>query len=155
MDNIENEVGPGDVPLAARTTATASTEGHWLAGLLRPDALALTAIISTGAALFGFPVLDLAFSAAFLGEGLGSEAWQYGPVLVATGIALVAGLLALRQAALHGSRSWVKALAGAAVLVSSAVAIGTIIVWIFAPDSNPFPDFGGPFPEETPPALGN
>jgi hypothetical protein len=117
--------------------------------------LALTAIIATGAALFGFPVLNLTFSAAFLGEGLGSEAWQHGPVLVATGIALVAGLLALRQAALHGSRSWVKALAGAAVLVSSAVAIGTIIVWIFAPDSNPFQEIGVPFPGETPPTLGN
>lgn len=38
-------------------------------------------------------MLDL----ALLGEGLGSEAWQHGPVLVATGIAIVAGLLALRQ----------------------------------------------------------
>jgi hypothetical protein len=36
-----------------------------------------------------------------------------------------------------------------------AVAIGTIIVWIFAPDSNPFQDIGVPFPEETPPTLGN
>ncbi|HEY8112135.1 MAG TPA: hypothetical protein VII16_04625 [Actinomycetes bacterium] len=111
MDNLENGSGLGDVPLATGAAAPA-TEGHWLAGLLRPDALALTAIIATGAALFGFPVLNLTFSAAFLGEGLGSEAWQHGPVLVATGIALVAGLLALRQAALHGSRSWVKALAG-------------------------------------------
>jgi hypothetical protein len=154
MDNLENGAGLGEVPLATGAAAPAP-KGHWLAGLLRSDALALTAIIATGAGLFGVPVLDLTFSAAYLGEGVGSEAWQHGPVLVATGIALVAGLLALRQAALHGSRSWVKALAGAAVLVSSAVAIGTIIVWIFAPDSNPFQDIGVPFPEETPPTLGN
>jgi hypothetical protein len=155
MDNPENGSGVDDVPLATGTATSATTEGPWLAGLLRPDALALTAMISTAAALFGFPVLDLTFSAAFLGEGLGSEAWLHGPVLVATGIALVAGLLALRQAALHGSRSWVKALAGASVLVSAAVAIGTVIIWIFAPDSNPFQDFGGPFPEEIPPGLQN
>jgi hypothetical protein len=150
MDNLENGPGLDDVPLAAGTAASASTERHWLTGLLRPDALALTAIISTGAALFGFPVLDL----TLLGGGLGSEAWQHGPVLVATGIAIVAGLLALRQAALYGARGWVKALAGAAVLVSSAIAIGTIIIWIFAPDTNPFQDFG-PFPGETPPPLEN
>jgi hypothetical protein len=155
MDNIENGAGNDDVPLATGTAAPASSEGHWLAGLMRPDALALTAIVSTGAGLFGIPVLDLTFSAAYLGEAVGSEAWLHGPVLVATGIAVVAGLLALRQAAHHGSRGWVKALAGAAVLVSLAVAIGTIIVWIFAPESNPFQDFGGPFPEEIPPELGN
>ena len=153
MDNIENGPDPRDGPLAAGTTAAASTERHWLVGLLRPDALALTGIISTAAALFGLPVLDLTLSAAFL--DLGSKAWRHGPVLVATGIAIVAGLLALRQAALHGSSSWVKALAGAAVLVSSAVAIGTVIVWIFAPDSSPLQDFGVPFPEDTPPPLGN
>src|SRR4029450_9459111 len=113
MDNLENGSGLDDVPLAAGTAASASTERHWLTGLLRPDALALTAIISTGAALFGFPVLDL----TLLGEGVGSEAWQHGPVLVATGIAIVAGLLALRQAALHGSARWGKALCGGAGLV--------------------------------------
>ncbi len=155
MDNLENGSGLDEVPLAAGAAATATTDGHWLAGLMRPDVLALTAIVSTGAGLFGVPVLDLTFSAAYLGEGAGSEAWQHGPVLVATAIAVIAGLLALRQAAHHGSRGWVKALAGTAVLVSLAVAIGTIIVWIFAPESNPFQDFGGPFPEATPPELGN
>jgi hypothetical protein len=155
MDNLENGSGLDEIPLPAGAAATATTDGHWLAGLMRPDVLALTAIVSTGAGLFGVPVLDLTFSAAYLGEGVGSEAWQHGPVLVATAIAVVAGLLALRQAAHHGSRGWVKALAGTAVLVSLAVAIGTIIVWIFAPDSNPFQDFGGPFPGETPPELGN
>lgn len=155
MDNIENGSDRGDAPLAAGAAATAPAETHWLAGLLRPDALALTGIVSTAAALFGLPVLNLTLSAAFLGEGGGSEAWQHGPVLVATGIAVVAGLLALRQAAFHGSGGWVKALAGAAVLVSAAVAIGTIIVWIFAPDGAPFQDFGVPFPEDTPPPLGN
>lgn len=40
----------------------------------------------------------------------------------------------------------VKALAGAAVLVSSAVAIGTIVVWIFAPDTNPLLDLVSPSP---------
>jgi len=155
MDNIENAAGNDDVPLATGTASPASSNGHWLAGLVRADVLALTAIISTGAALFGFPVLDLTFSDAFFREGLSSEAWQHGPVLVATGIAIVAGLFALRQAAHQGSRSWVKALAGAGVLVSAAVAVGTVIVWIFAPDTNPFQDFGVPFPEETPPALEN
>jgi hypothetical protein len=155
MANIENGSAPGDGPLSAGTAATVTSERHWLASLLRPDALALTGIISTAAALFGLPVLDLTLSAAFLGEDHGSKAWQHGPVLVAAGIAVVAGLLALRQAARHGSSGWVEALAGAAVLVSLAVAIGTIIVWIFAPDSNPFQDFGVPFSEETPPPLGN
>lgn len=153
MDNIENGRDPGDGPLAAGTTAMAGNEGHWLAGLLRPDVLALTGIISTAAAVFGLPVLNLTLSAAFL--DLGSEAWQRGPVLVATGIGVVAGLLALRQAALHGSSSWVKALAGAAVLVSSAVAIGTVIVWIFAPDSTPLQDVGVPFPEDASPPRSN
>ena len=149
---MENAAGNDDVPLATGTATPAGSDGNWLAGLVRADALALTAIISTGAALFGFPVLDITLSGALLGEGLTSEAWQHGPILVATGIALVAGLLALRQAARHGSRGWVKALAGAAVLVSAAIAIGTVIVWIFAPDINPF---DVPFPGETPPPLGN
>jgi hypothetical protein len=154
MNNIANGSDGGEGPLAADPAATAPSETHWLAGVLRPDALALTGIVSTAAALFGLPALNLALSDPFLGEDGGSEAWQHGPVLVATGIAVVTGLLALRQAALHGSAGWVKALAGAAILVSAAVAIGTIIVWIFAPDSTPFQDYG-PFPEETPPPLGN
>lgn len=124
-----------DEPATDVVPGAAVSPERWLSGLLRADVLALTGVVAAAAALFGVPYLQLALSSVvYMDPENQHEGWLYGPPLVAAGIAMVAGLLALRQAAAQASRGWVRALAGAATLIGILVAIGTAVVWIFAPD---------------------
>jgi hypothetical protein len=111
-------------------------------------------------------------SAALAISGEGSRGWQYGPTLIAALLGLATGAAALQVGSHRGAATWGKTLAGASVLVSLAAAIGTGVIWAFAPHpssgdlapninlptscqtitGNSVPPECLPFPDLTPPA---
>jgi hypothetical protein len=106
---------------------------HWLSGLVRAEVFALAGIIAVAADLVA-PFYDLALNVFFMNPEPGDITWLYLPRVITAGVAVVLGLVGLRQAAAQGSASWVRILAGTAVVVGVLLTIGTVVIWLLAPN---------------------
>lgn len=144
------ELGPADSaaggPATAADDEASAPAGrqHWLAGLLRADVLGLTAAALLVLTVVGLPFLGFAESMLlYMGPStsLMAEAWVFVPVLSASAAAALLGLGALRQANRQDVSGWVPALAGSSALLGLLLTIGTIVVWLYANDSEVFDTF--------------
>ncbi|MGH8774856.1 MAG: hypothetical protein ACRDWI_06695 [Jiangellaceae bacterium] len=133
METMDSHPGRDDAVPDAEPAPT--VEPHWLSALLRADALAITSLVITAATVLGLPFLHDVFSLFLYNPQFINHAWQYVPGLVAAGVGMATGLLALRQAAAQHCAGWVKAAAAAPVLVCALVALGTTVAWLYAPDA--------------------
>jgi hypothetical protein len=114
----------------------ASRRQHWLSGLVRADALALASVAAALTALVGLPAIRDAVNLFLFNPRTVDSLWLWVwiPPLIAAGVAVVGGLLALRQAAAQDSPDWVRAVAGSATVFGALLAIGVTIMWLYTPD---------------------
>ncbi len=140
METMDSHPGDGDHDLPDVEPEPASKHEHWLSGLVRADALALTSAAAALGAFIGIPVASNA-ATVFLFNPESAEStwiWVWLPPLIAAGLAVVGGLLALRQAAAQESPGWVRAVAGSATVFGVLLAIGMTVMWIYSPDVTGF-----------------
>jgi hypothetical protein len=143
MERMDSHPGDRDDDLPDAAAAPPSHRDHWLAGLVRADALALTSAATALSAFLGIPAVGTAVS-VFLFNPQSVEStwmWMWLPPLIAAGLAVGGGLLALRQAAAQDSPGWVRAVAGSATLFGALLAVGVTVMWLYSPDLT---DFFGP-----------
>ena len=124
----ENHLPDADPP--------ASQGNHWLSGLVRADALALTSAAAATCAFIGIPAVRDTVNVFLFNPQTDESMWMWVwlPPLIAAGLAAVGGLLALRQAAAQDSPGWVRAVAGSATVFGALLAIGLTVMWLYAPD---------------------
>jgi hypothetical protein len=142
---MDSHPGDRDDDLPDAAPAPSSQRTHWLAGLVRADALALTSAAAALSAFIGIPAMRDTVN-VFLFNPQTDETmwiWVWLPPLIAAGLAVVGGLLALRQAAAQDSPGWVRAVAGLATLFGALLAIGLTVMWLYSPDLTEF--FGPTF----------
>jgi hypothetical protein len=113
---------------------------HWWGDLVRPDVLAVASAAAVGVTVLGLPfgqfLMNLFYSPVQF-----STAWTFLPIVVATAVATVLGLGAVRQAFRHNAATWVRVVGGAATLVSLVLLVGTAIVWLYVVDSGLMDEF--------------
>lgn len=122
-----------DLPDAEPPT---SHRDHWLSGLVRADALALTSAAAAICAFIGFPAVRDAVN-LFMFSPQADESmwvWVWLPPLIAAGVAVLVGLVALRRADAQDSPGWVRAVAASATVFGALIAIGLTVMWLYAPD---------------------
>ncbi|HEX6577280.1 MAG TPA: hypothetical protein VF082_02855 [Jiangellaceae bacterium] len=124
----ENDLSDAEPPTSQR--------GHWLSGLVRADALALTSAAAAICAFIGFPAVRDAVNLFMFSPQADASMWIWVwlPPLIAAALAVVVGLLALRRADAQDSPGWVRAVAGSATVFGVLTAIGLTIMWLYAPD---------------------
>ncbi len=127
-----------DLPDAA--PAPPSQGNHWLAGLVRADVLALTSAAAVLSAFIGIPAMRDAVNVFLFNPQTDESMWMWVwlPPLIAAGLAIGGGLLALRQAAAQDSPGWVRAVAGSATILGALLAVGVTVMWIYSPDVTGF-----------------
>jgi hypothetical protein len=135
--NRNDDRPEGDVVADPEPVEETARRENWLAGLVRADALALSAVAILALTVVGLPFLA-AFDNLFFFAGpsvVMGEGWLFAPTLAGAGTATLLGLAALRQAARQEARGWVPALAGAATVVGFVLTVATAVAWMYAVDS--------------------
>jgi hypothetical protein len=140
--NRDDELPEGDVDTGPEPVEEPAVRENWLAGLVRADALALSGVAILALTVVGLPFLaaldNLFFYAGPFLLTQVAEAWLFVPTLAGAGTATLLGLAALRQTARQELRAWVPALAGATTLVGLLLTAGTVVVWLYAAESELF-----------------
>ena len=136
METMDSHPSDGDHDLPDVEPASASKRDHWLSALVRADALALTSAAAALCAFIGIPAMRDTVN-VFLFNPQPDQTmwiWVWLPSVIAAGLAVIGGLLALRQAAAQDSPGWVRAVAGLATLFGALLAIGLTVMWLYSPD---------------------
>lgn len=140
--NRDGELPESDVDTGPEPVEEPAVRENWLAGLVRADSLALSAVAILVLTVVGMPFLSIFdnlffYAGPFLMTQV-AEAWLFVPTLAGAGTATLLGLAALRQAARHEVRKWVPGLAGATTVVGVLLAAGAAVAWMYAADSELF-----------------
>ena len=134
MEYMDSHPGGRDEGLPDVVPGPVDASKHWLSDLLRADVIGLAAGTLTVAAMFGLPMLNTALLGFFPYDPMQERHWIRFLVPAAAGLAVILGLFALRQAGKQASPTWVRALSGSAVLVSTLFAVATVVAALYAPE---------------------
>lgn len=145
QDGGEEAVVPLDPLDLSRDTEDEAAElvdvsRHWWGDLVRPDVLAVASAAAVGVSVLGLPFGQFLMNFLYTPMEF-SAAWMFLPIVVATAVATVLGLGAVRQAFRHNAATWVRVVGGAATLVGFLLLLGTAIAWLYVVDANLMDEF--------------